>query len=145
MRAQVMRPQHRLMLACTHVLSSTTCACMQTTRVTFYNNDGPGSSYKATIVATDPSNDLAVLQLVDLQNNIQPIRVGSSAGLRVGQFVFALGNPSSLSSTLTCGVVSGLNRAIPSPTGSRIAGTIQTDAIIDASAPPFCGFEPTQR
>lgn len=107
---------------------------MQTLRVTFYNNQGPGASYKAAIVATDPSNDLAVLQLQNPRADLEPIKVGSSEGLRVGQYAFAIGNPSSLSSTLTCGVVSGLHRAIPSPTGTRIAGAIQTDANIDASA-----------
>ena len=45
--------------------------------------------------------------------------------LQVGQSVYAIGNPSGLSKTLTAGVVSGLNRTIPAPTGTRIYGAIQ--------------------
>jgi hypothetical protein len=45
--------------------------------------------------------------------------------LKVGQSVYAIGNPSGLSKTLTSGVVSGLDRAIPAPTGTRIYGAIQ--------------------
>ena len=52
-------------------------------------------------------------------------QVGTSKGLRVGQAVYALGNPRGLSRTLTCGVVSGLNRAIPSPANTLTYGAIQ--------------------
>lgn len=52
-------------------------------------------------------------------------QVGSSSGLRVGQSVYALGNPRGLSRTLTSGVVSGLNRAIPSPANTLTYGAIQ--------------------
>lgn len=53
------------------------------------------------------------------------LQVGTSSDLRVGQTVFAIGNPSGLSHTLTTGVVSGLNRAIPSPGGTLSGGAIQ--------------------
>ena len=52
-------------------------------------------------------------------------QVGTSKGLKVGQSVFALGNPRGLSRTLTSGVVSGLNRAIPSPANTLTYGAIQ--------------------
>jgi S1-C subfamily serine protease len=52
-------------------------------------------------------------------------QVGTSKGLRVGQAVYALGNPRGLSRTLTSGVVSGLNRAIPSPANTLTYGAIQ--------------------
>lgn len=53
------------------------------------------------------------------------VQMGTSRGLRVGQSVFALGNPQGLSRTLTAGVVSGLNRAIPSPVNTLTYGAIQ--------------------
>ena len=56
-------------------------------------------------------------------------QVGSSKGLRVGQSVYALGNPRGLSRTLTSGVVSGLNRAIPSPANTLTYGAIQASPI----------------
>jgi hypothetical protein len=109
--------------------------CMQSTKVTFFSPQGTPTSCPARIAGTDPSHDLAVLAIDEPLFVVPPIRVGSSAGLKTGQFVYAIGNPSGLSRTQTCGVVSGLNRAIPSPTGTRIPGAIQTDATINAGAP----------
>ena len=62
-------------------------------------------------------------------------QVGTSGDLRVGQSVFAIGNPGGLSHTLTTGVVSGLNRAIPSPGGTLTGGAIQV--VAHALAPYF--------
>ena len=76
----------------------------------------------------------AVLKVDALNEDLLPVRVGSASGLKVGQYVFALGNPSGFSKTQTSGVVSGLNRAIPSPVGTRIPGAIQTDAAISSGA-----------
>lgn len=53
------------------------------------------------------------------------VQLGSSKGLKVGQSVFAIGNPRGLSRTMTAGVVSGLNRAIPSPVNTLTYGAIQ--------------------
>jgi S1-C subfamily serine protease len=96
--------------------------------------DGISSSFEASIAGTDPSRDIAVLKTSATPELSQPIHIGTSADLRIGQFVFAIGNPSGLSRSQTCGVVSGLNRSIPSPTGVRIPGVIQTDAPINAGA-----------
>ena len=63
------------------------------------------------------------------------LQVGTSGDLRVGQSVFAIGNPGGLSHTLTTGVVSGLNRAIPSPGGTLTGGAIQV--CLPALAPCF--------
>jgi hypothetical protein len=59
-------------------------------------------------------------------------QVGTSSDLRVGQSCYAIGNPFGLGATLTAGLVSGLNRTIPSPAGRPITGAIQTDAAINA-------------
>lgn len=99
------------------------------------SSDGGGSSgstYQARVIGTDALHDLAVLQIVAPKDALVPIRVGTSGDLKVGQSVFAIGNPSRLNKTLTAGVVSGLNRTIPAPTGTRIYGAIQTDATVNA-------------
>lgn len=56
---------------------------------------------------------------------LQPLLYCCVCCVQVGQSVYAIGNPSGLTKTLTAGVVSGLNRAIPAPTGTRIYGAIQ--------------------
>lgn len=108
---------------------------MQTVRVTFDSGRESSKSYTASVVGTDPSRDLAVLKVDADPAELVPLSVGTSQDLRVGQYVYAIGNPSGLSKTQTSGVVSGLNRSIPSPTGLRIPGAIQTDAAISAGAP----------
>ena len=62
------------------------------------------------------------------------LQVGTSSDLRVGQTVFAIGNPSGLAHTLTTGVVSGLNRAIPSPGGTLSGGAIQVPRVPEQPA-----------
>jgi len=89
------------------------------------------SRYAADIIGVWPDNDLAVLRIAAPSEKLHPIIVGSSSDLRVGQKVFAIGNPYGLDFTLTTGVVSALNRAIRSPTGDAISGVIQTDAAIN--------------
>ena len=60
---------------------------------------------------------------------VPSVQLGSSKGLKVGQSVFAIGNPRGLSRTMTAGVVSGLNRAIPSPVNTLTYGAIQVGPI----------------
>lgn len=64
-------------------------------------------------------------------NELKPIEVGTSQGLRVGQGSLAIGNPFGLDHTLTTGVISGLGREVKSPTGRPISNVIQTDAAIN--------------
>jgi S1-C subfamily serine protease len=89
-----------------------------------------GGVYTATIVGTDSSNDLAVLR-IDAENLPEPVPLGDSERLRVGQFVVAIGNPFGLDRTLTVGVVSALSRVIQSPDSRFIGEAIQTDAAIN--------------
>ncbi|HWX53731.1 MAG TPA: trypsin-like peptidase domain-containing protein [Verrucomicrobiae bacterium] len=83
--------------------------------------------YKATIVGTDPQNDLAVIQVTG--STLAPAILGDSKGLVVGQKVFAIGNPFGLSGTMTRGIIS----SIRSVRGERgfIDEAIQTDAAIN--------------
>ena len=89
-----------------------------------------GEVYPAEVVGVDPSNDLAVVR-VDVDTLPQPVALGSSNDLRVGEFVVAIGNPFGLDRTLTVGVISSLGRVIQSPDGRFIGEAIQTDAAIN--------------
>lgn len=85
----------------------------------------------AVVVGADPSNDLAVLRVDVSEDLLEPVPLGESDTLRVGQFVVAIGNPFGLERTLTVGVVSALGRVIESPDASFIGEIIQTDAAIN--------------
>ncbi len=88
--------------------------------------------FPASLVGTDPDNDLAVIKINVPRDKLTVVRLGSSQGLQVGQKVLAIGNPFGLQRTLTTGVISGLERPIQSPrTGRTIEGAIQTDASIN--------------
>ncbi|HEC34804.1 MAG TPA: PDZ domain-containing protein [Chloroflexi bacterium] len=89
-----------------------------------------GEVYEAEIVGTDPSSDLAVLRIA-ASSLPDPIPLGDSDQLRVGQFVIAIGNPFGQEGTLTVGVISALGRVIESPDGRFIGEAIQTDAAIN--------------
>jgi putative serine protease PepD len=93
-----------------------------------------GHSSDATIVGRDPSTDLAVLKVADGAKDYPVIALGSSASLRVGQPVVALGAPLGLASTVTSGIVSALDRYVPVPgegVTHHLIGAIQTDAAIN--------------
>jgi S1-C subfamily serine protease len=90
-----------------------------------------GDRLEAEIVGVDPENDLAVLRFDPGDRELTTIPLGSSANLRVGQKVLAIGNPFSFDRTLTTGVVSGLGRPIQNDNGTIIQGMIQTDASIN--------------
>jgi S1-C subfamily serine protease len=90
-----------------------------------------GRMYEAELVGGAPDFDLAVLRIAAPTSQLRPIPLGSSRDLRVGQNVFAIGNPFGLDQTLTTGVISGLGRSIRAVTGVAIHGVIQTDAAIN--------------
>ncbi|MEE2755553.1 MAG: trypsin-like peptidase domain-containing protein [Myxococcota bacterium] len=89
------------------------------------------STYVAQLVGAAPSMDLAVLRIKPASDKAQPIQLGQSLGLQVGQQVLAIGNPFGLDQSLTTGVVSALGRSIESLVGTEIADVIQTDAAIN--------------
>jgi S1-C subfamily serine protease len=90
-----------------------------------------GSSHAARIVGIDPATDVAVLKLDAPEAILHPVTFGTSNDLRVGQRVFAIGNPFGLERTLTTGIISSLNRSLPTRTGRTIKSIIQTDAAIN--------------
>ncbi len=87
--------------------------------------------YRAGLVGASPSHDIAVLRIGVGFKRPPPVPVGTSADLRVGQKVFAIGNPFGLDWTLTTGIVSALDRSLPSENGPTIDHLIQTDAAIN--------------
>ena len=89
------------------------------------------SEHQAKLVGADPDHDLAVLQIQGSDGQLEPMVIGSSHDLRVGQKVLAIGNPFGLDHTLTTGVVSALGRTIKSMSNRTIEGVVQTDAAIN--------------
>jgi S1-C subfamily serine protease len=88
-------------------------------------------SYPASLVGASPEHDIAVLK-ISVPSNVPPaLPIGTSADLRVGQRVLAIGNPFGLDHTLTTGVISALNRSMDDEAGGVIRNLIQTDAAIN--------------
>ena len=85
----------------------------------------------ADVVGGAPEYDLAVVKLKQIPPGLKPIPLGTSRDLKVGQSVIAIGNPFGFSRTLTTGVISALDRYLPTQTYAEIAGAIQTDAAIN--------------
>ena len=90
-----------------------------------------GTSFPAILVGIAPEKDLAVLRIDAPDRVLQPIDKGYSANLKVGQNVYAIGNPFGLDHTLTTGIISALGREIESVAGIAIRDVIQTDAAIN--------------
>ncbi|WP_419805772.1 S1C family serine protease [Terriglobus sp.] len=84
--------------------------------------------YKAQVLGVDTQQDLALLKIN--APNLQPVELGNSNNLQVGQKVFAIGNPFGLSGTMTRGIISAM-RSVRGPNGSAIDNAIQTDAAIN--------------
>jgi putative serine protease PepD len=100
------------------------------TKVTFAD----GKTAPFTVVGTDPGSDIAVVRVRNV-SDLTPITVGSSADLRVGQDVVAIGSPLGLEGTVTTGIISALNRPVAAGGDARNQNTvldaIQTDAAIN--------------
>ena len=88
-------------------------------------------TYEASLVGASPRHDLAVLKINIPIDRPEPVPIGTSKDLLVGQKVYAIGNPFGLDYTLTTGIISALGRSIDSEAGGRIENLIQTDAAIN--------------
>ncbi len=89
-----------------------------------------GEEVDARVVGTDASTDVALLQLEE-EVDVDPLPLGSSKGLEIGDAVVAIGSPFGLEGTVTTGIVSALDRELRAPDGFTIDGAIQTDAALN--------------
>jgi putative serine protease PepD len=99
----------------------------QSVEVTFPN----GKTYEAKVVGTDPSTDLAVLEVDAPASLLVPLTLGDSSKVSVGDAVVAIGSPFGLQNSVTAGIVSAVGRSMEAPNGFTINGSIQTDAAIN--------------
>lgn len=90
-----------------------------------------GRSYNAEIIGYDEYTDIGVIKVNADLSLLQPLRLGDSANLKVGEPIAAIGNPFGLSGSMTSGIVSQLGRLLPSGAGYSIPDVIQTDAAIN--------------
>jgi putative serine protease PepD len=118
-----------MILTDSHVVASVANAPPRSTAVVKFHD---GRSMPFTVLATDPSDDVAVVRAQGV-SGLTPISFGTSNNLRVGQQVVAVGSPLGLSNTVTVGVISGLNRPVLTDAGNQVAAydAIQTDAALN--------------
>jgi S1-C subfamily serine protease len=90
-----------------------------------------GEEVEARVVGTDPSTDVALLELPEEVDGATVLPAGSSTALRVGEPVIAIGSPFGLQGTVTTGIVSAVGRDIRAPNGFTIDGAVQTDAALN--------------
>jgi S1-C subfamily serine protease len=96
-------------------------------QVTLHN----GNTYDGKLIGQDPMNDIAVLKIDAPIEELIPVSLGDSSRLRVGQKIYAIGNPFGLERTMTTGIVSSLNRSLPSRSGRMMKQIIQLDAALN--------------
>lgn len=100
-----------------------------------------GSEFEASVRLSDPMTDIALLELperLEATLDLRPL-----VEIRIGEPVMAIGSPFGLTGTVTTGIVSGLNRTMPSPSGIPIDNMIQTDALVNPgnSGGPLLGLD----
>lgn len=95
-----------------------------------------GRLFRAEIVGTDPTTDLAVVQIENPPEELVPGNLGTSASLQVGQPVMAVGNPLGLDSTVTTGIISALERPVMASDSDRSNATITNAIQVDAAINP---------
>jgi S1-C subfamily serine protease len=90
-----------------------------------------GQSHRATIIGIDPDNDIAVIKIEAPPESLFPIEWGDASRLKVGQRIYAIGNPFGFERTMSTGIISSLNRQLPSRNERTIKSVIQIDAALN--------------
>ncbi|MEC7711354.1 MAG: trypsin-like peptidase domain-containing protein [Thermoproteota archaeon] len=90
-----------------------------------------GEQYIGNVIGTDQDLDIAVVKVDPSNTYIQPIKIGDSSELKVGERIAAIGNPFGLSGSMTSGIISQIGRLLPQESGYSIPDVIQTDAAIN--------------
>ena len=99
----------------------------QKVMITFLDRE----AYIGNVVGSDRDLDIAVVKVEPTNTYLQPIKIGDSSELKVGEKIAAIGNPFGLSGSMTAGIVSQMGRLLPQETGYSIPDVIQTDAAIN--------------
>ena len=90
-----------------------------------------GRSYNAEIIGIDQYTDIGVIKVNADLKLLQPLTLGDSSNLQVGEPITAIGNPFGLSGSMTSGIISQMGRLLPTNSGFQIPDVIQTDAAIN--------------
>jgi len=90
-----------------------------------------GEAVPAEVIGINPQNDIAVLKVNVEAQRLFPVTIGDSKSLRVGQKIFAIGNPFGLERTMTVGIVSSLDRSLKSKSGQQMRNIVQIDAALN--------------
>ena len=114
-----------------HVVSESGQA-VSTVTVIFKGDGSQGTQVEGTVLGADESTDVALIKVDPSQTpGLEPIPLGDSSKVTVGEAVVAIGNPLGLDFSLSSGVVSAIDRELKSPNGATITGGIQTEAAIN--------------
>ena len=116
--------QEGLILTNDHVVAGAT-------QLSISAHGSSSDSRSATLVGEEANQDLALIKVDPSGLGLKPLTIVSSSQVKVGDSVYAIGNPYGLEETLTRGIVSALGREISAPDGSKITGAIQTDAALN--------------
>jgi 2-alkenal reductase len=115
----------------TIVTNNHVVAAGSTYEVVFPNGD----RMEAELIGADPDSDLAVLQVESLPEGVGPLPLGDSDSIEVGQFSIAIGNPFGEQSSMSLGIISGLDRSLPSQRTTTSGSTYSLPAVIQTDAP----------
>jgi 2-alkenal reductase len=94
-----------------------------------------GERQSARLVGSDTDSDLAVIKVDRLPDGVQPLPLGDSDSIQVGQFVVAIGNPFGEQGSISFGIVSGVGRSLPSQRGTTTGSTYSLPEVIQTDAP----------
>jgi putative serine protease PepD len=116
--------EHGLILTNDHVISGASSIAVAA-------SGSSSVTHSATLVGEEANSDLALIRVDPSGLGLKPLKLVSSSPTKVGDQVYAIGNPYGLDESLTRGIVSALSREISAPDGTKITGAIQTDAALN--------------